>query len=104
MKQTYPGRYKQYVDAADHVLIFASELGVQGATADMLQIEKARIIRAMRKDVEIGWDGGVTLSNVRTIFQGGISVINVGSALVTATDPEAEYNALLAEAEKLGVM
>ena len=104
LKQTYPGKYKQYVDVVDHVLIFASELGVQGAEADMLQIEKARIIRAMRKDVEIGWDGGATLSNVRTIFQGGVSVINVGSAIMTATDPEVEYKALLAEAEKLGVM
>ncbi len=103
-KQTYPGAMKPYIDAVDHVMIFAGELGKQGSIADMLQTEKARIVRGMRADVEIGWDGGATMRNVRTIFQGGVVVINVGNALKAAADPVAEYNALLAEAEKPGVM
>lgn len=104
LKQTYPGSFKQYLEVVDHVLIFAGELGKQGGVADLLQVEKAKIIRSMRKDIELGWDGGATMGNVRTIFQGGIEVINVGGAIANASDPVAEYNALVAEAEKPGVM
>ena len=104
LKQTYPGNYKAYVDAADHALIFAGTLGEQGSTADLMQVEKARLIRTMRKDIEIGWDGGATLANIRTIFQGGVPVINVGGELANAIDPKDEYDKLVTEAEKLGVM
>ncbi len=104
LKQTYPGKYKTYIDMVDHALIFAGELGIQGSTPDLLQVEKARIIKTMRKDIELGWDGGAALANVRAIFQSGITVINVGNAIKTAQDPAAEYNALVVEAEKPGVM
>ena len=54
LKTTYPGRVKQYIEAADHVLIFAGDLGRQGGAADMMQMEKIKIIRGMKPEVEIG--------------------------------------------------
>ena len=39
LKQTYPGseKFKKYIEAADHALIFSGKLGLQGGEADLLQ-------------------------------------------------------------------
>ena len=47
----------------------------------MLQIEKAPIVRSIKQDVEIGWDGGANLDNIRAIAHADFDVINVGSAI-----------------------
>ncbi|MBR2997280.1 hypothetical protein IKF33_02525 [Candidatus Saccharibacteria bacterium] len=104
LKSTYPGRVKETINAADHVLIFAGDLGRQGGEADMLQIEKVPIIRSINKNVEIGWDGGVNLSNIRAIAHSDIDVINVGKAITQSTERPAIYKALVAEADKRGVV
>ena len=59
---TFPGYVKQYIDAADHVLIFAGQIGVQGSQADLMQMEKVALVRNMKPELEIGWDGGANLS------------------------------------------
>ncbi|MBR0461012.1 hypothetical protein IJI91_03470 [Candidatus Saccharibacteria bacterium] len=104
LKSTYPGRVKETINASDHVLIFAGDLGKQGGTADMLQIEKIPIVRSINKNVEIGWDGGVNLSNIRAIAHSDVDVINVGSAITNSTERPAIYKALIAEADKRGVV
>lgn len=103
LKTTYPGSVKPYIEAADHVLIFAGALGKQGGTADLLQIEKAKIIRNMKPDVEIGWDGGANMNNVRAIAHSDVDVINVGSAIASSQDPAAAYKQLQQEADQRGV-
>lgn len=104
MAPTYPGDVKAYVNAADHVLIFAGELGKQGGTADLLQIEKSKILQAIKpQGLEIGWDGGANLENIRMIAHANIGVINVGSAIAGAKDPAAAYKALFDEADHKGV-
>ena len=65
LPSTYPGNVKQYIDMADHVLIFAGQLGVQGNPADLMQMEKISLVRNMKPEVEIGWDGGANMTNVR---------------------------------------
>lgn len=104
VKTTYPGKVAQLISAADHVMIFAGDLGRQGATIDMMQIEKAGLIRAIKPEVEIGWDGGVNLSNVRAIAHGDVDVINVGGALAQAEDAAAMYQSLVVESERKGVL
>ena len=49
LPSTYPGNVKPYIDAADHVLIFAGQLGVQGSPADLLQTEKVIMRRIQPK-------------------------------------------------------
>lgn len=61
-------------------------------------------MRALKQDLEIGWDGGVNLSNVRALAHAGIDVINVGSAITQAADKEAMYQSLVVESEKKGVL
>lgn len=104
LKGTFPGRVKDLIANVDHVMIFAGDLGHQGGNIDMLQIEKVPLIRAIKTDVEIGWDGGANLSNVRALAHAGIDVINIGSALSRAADKAAMYQSLVAESEKKGVL
>lgn len=104
LKSTLPSRVQSLITQADHVLIFSGNLGEQGGTADMLQIEKIPLIRAIKSDVEIGWDGGANLSNVRALAHAGVNVINVGGAITNASDPAAMYQSLIAESEKKGVL
>ena len=104
LQSTYPGAVKQYIEAADAVLIFAGQLGMQGGVANMLQTEKIALVRNVKSDVEIGWDGGANLSNIRALAHVDLDVINVGSALSMAEDPAAVYAEMVAEIDKSGVV
>lgn len=104
LRNTYPKRVQERIAMADHVMIFAGQLGSQGGTIDLLQMEKVPLIRAIKTDLEIGWDGGVNLSNVRAVAHSGVDVINVGSAISQASDKAAMYQSLIAESEKKGVL
>ena len=104
MPSTFPGNVKQYIEAADHVLIFAGQLGVQGSPADLMQMEKIPLVRNMKPEVEIGWDGGANITNVRALAHADLDVINVGSAISQAADPAAAFQALVAEIDKNGVV
>ncbi|MBR5046364.1 hypothetical protein IKX73_01900 [Candidatus Saccharibacteria bacterium] len=101
---TFPGNVENYIKMVDHVLIFAGRLGMQGSPADMMQTEKIPLIRAMSPDVEIGWDGGANLTNIRALAHADLDVINVGSAISKAENPAAMYDALVAEIDKTGVV
>ena len=103
LQRTYPGSVAEYVKAADHVMIFAGALGKNGGAADMLQIEKVKIIRNLNPEVEIGWDGGVNIDNVRTLAHSDINILNVGSAIMKAPDPKAAWDELETEKKQAGV-
>lgn len=104
LPSTFPGKAKQYIDIADHVLIFAGQLGAQGGTANLMQMEKIPLVRNMKPEVEIGWDGGANLSNVRALAHADLDVINVGAAISQAPDPAAAFQELVAEIDKNGVV
>ena len=104
LPSTYPGAVKEYIDAVDHVLIFAGQLGAQGSQADLMQMEKIPLIRNMKPELEIGWDGGANLSNIRALAHADLDVINVGSAISTAPNPSEVYEQMVAEIDKNGVV
>lgn len=104
VSSTYPGNVKSYIDAADHVLIFAGQLGMQGAPADLMQMEKIALIRNMKPEVEIGWDGGANMTNIRALAHADLDVINVGSVLALADNPAETFQELVAEIDKNGVV
>lgn len=62
-RPTVPATVAPLIEAADHVLIFSGDLGHYGGTASLMQLEKIRLIKAIRPNIEIGWDGGVTIDN-----------------------------------------
>lgn len=104
LPQTFPGSVKPYIDMVEHVLIFAGKLGMQGSPADMMQTEKIPLIRNMKPEVEIGWDGGANMSNVRALAHADLDVINVGAAISQAENPAAAFQELVAEIDKNGVV
>lgn len=104
LPSTFPGSVQPYIEAADHVLIFAGQLGVQGSPADLMQMEKIPLVRNMKPELEIGWDGGANMTNVRAIAHADIDVINVGSAIAQAPDPAQAFQELVAEIDKNGVV
>ncbi|MDR0955604.1 MAG: hypothetical protein LBM73_00590 [Candidatus Nomurabacteria bacterium] len=83
--------------AADQVLIFGGKLGWQGGVADLTQLEKIPEIKQI-KNVQIGWDGGANLQNVKEIIKAGVEVVNVGSAIANAPDPEKVWREMTAAA------
>ncbi|MBQ3432780.1 hypothetical protein IJG22_00575 [Candidatus Saccharibacteria bacterium] len=104
LPSTFPGNVQHYIEAADHVLIFAGQLGVQGAPADLMQMEKIPLVRNMKPEIEIGWDGGANITNVRALAHADLDVINVGSAISQAPDPAQAFQELVAEIDKNGVV
>ena len=104
LPSTFPGNVQHYIQEADHVLIFAGQLGVQGSPADLMQMEKIPLVRNMKPEVEIGWDGGANMTNVRALAHADLDVINVGSAISQAPDPAQAFQELVAEIDKNGVV
>jgi len=104
LKTTVPSTVADIIRLADHVLIFSGELGKNGGTASLMQLEKVRMVKAINPVVEIGWDGGVNLENAYTLAQGNVNILNAGSAIASADDPAAAYAALTNEINKHGVI
>lgn len=104
LKTTVPASVADVIKAADHVLVFSGDLGHYGGTASLMQLEKVRLIKAINPDVEIGWDGGVSMDNAFTLAQGGVNVLNSGGAIANADDPEKAYYALVEETKKQGII
>ena len=97
LPSTFPGNVKPYIDVADHVLIFAGQLGVQGSPADLMQMEKIPLVRNMKPEIEIGWDGGANMTNIRALAHADLDVINVGSAISQSENPAQTFQELVAE-------
>ncbi len=103
-RSTVPLDNEAVIKAADHVMIFTGDLGKYGGVASMMQLEKVRLIRAINPQVEIGWDGGVTVENAFSLSQGGVDVLNAGSAIAKSADPKDAYDKLVKEINKHGVI
>lgn len=104
LKTTVPSTVQAAIKEADHVMIFSGELGKHGGTASLMQLEKIRLVKKIKPEVEIGWDGGVTLENAYTLTQGGVDVLNVGGAIANSPTPVDTYNELVKEINKHGVI
>lgn len=104
LRSTVPSTVAAAIEIADHVMIFSGDLGKHGGTASLMQLEKVRLIRNIRSDVEIGWDGGVNVENAFGLAQGGVDVLNVGGTLANADDPKSVYATLVSEINKHGII
>lgn len=103
-RPTVPTEIRPLIELADHVMIFSGDLGHHGGTASLMQLEKVRLIKAIRPSVEIGWDGGVNLENAFSLSQGGVDVLDVGGTIAKSADPADTYAKLVSEINKHGVI
>jgi len=104
LKTTVPASIKDILEVADHAMVFSGNLGQYGGTASLMQLEKVRLIKAINANIEIGWDGGVSLENAFALAQNGVDVLNVGKAIQQAADPASAYATLVNEINKHGVL
>jgi ribulose-phosphate 3-epimerase len=104
LRPTVPSTVQNYIEIADHVLVFSGELGHYGGTASLMQLEKVRLIRSIHPEVEVGWDGGANIENAFSLVQGGVDVVNVGAAINKSSDPAATYKQLVDEINKHSVI
>ncbi|HSH18408.1 MAG TPA: hypothetical protein VK978_03415 [Candidatus Saccharimonadales bacterium] len=79
----------------DHVMLFSGKLGHFGGTADLRLLDKARLLKKLKPQLEIGWDGGINKENARALADGGIEVLNVGGFIQRSPDPAAAYEELV---------
>lgn len=87
----------------DHVLIFSGNLGHQGGShVDFSLLEKIRTLKTHKRNLEIGWDGGVNDQNVAELVYGGVDVLNVGGYIQKADDPEKAFRTLERIADETG--
>lgn len=87
---------KNLIIHADHVLIFSGVLGSFGGKADASLLSKVAEIKAIRGDIEIGWDGGVNQDTVKQLAQGGVDILNVGGFIQRSDNPSVAYEELQA--------
>lgn len=104
LKPTVPETVHDYIENADHVLVFSGDLGHYGGSASLMQLEKVRLVRNIHPTVEVGWDGGANIGNVFSLSQGGIDVINCGSEIQSAPDAAVAYKQLVDEINKHSVI
>jgi len=104
LRPTVPSEFSNYIEIADHVLVFSGDLGHYGGTASLMQLEKVRLIRKIHPEVEVGWDGGANVENVFSLAQGTVDVINCGGAVNKAADPPAAYKQMVDEINKHSVI
>lgn len=86
LPETTPEMARQLINHCDHVLLFGGKLGSFGGQAQLNLVDKIPAVKEIN-NVEIGWDGGANLDNVRHLMEAGIDVINVGDAIQHASDP-----------------
>lgn len=91
---------EQIIHSFDHVLIFSGNLGHHGGTANLKLLAKVIEIRQYHPEVEIGWDGGIDLENVRRLGDAGINVLNVGGYIQNSVEPHLAYAKLKAELQR----
>jgi ribulose-phosphate 3-epimerase len=103
-RSTVPSSVAALIEQADHVMIFSGTLGHYGGNASLMQLEKVRLIKDIRPNVEIGWDGGVNVENAFSLAQGGVDVLNVGGAIAKSADWQEAYRAIVNESNKHGVI
>ena len=84
-----------FADHANHILVLANKAGRSGQRV-LLEptMAKVRILRRMYPDKEIGWDIGVSDSNIKNIFASGVNVANVSSYIFNSSDPEMSWDRL----------
>jgi ribulose-phosphate 3-epimerase len=94
LPQTAVESATELIKQSDHVLIFTGTLGHNGGQFQINQLGKVDAIRAVKAQVEISVDGGVSDRDAALISLKGVDVLYTGSFLQTAEDPEAALGSI----------
>jgi pentose-5-phosphate-3-epimerase len=76
------------------VMIFAGSLGYQGAEANLDLLALGPELKKAAPFIDLGWDGGVSDSNISKIKQAGFNNIVSGGFISSSSDSEQAYSKL----------
>lgn len=88
-----------YIDMVDMVLIMTVEPGFGGQSLIESCLDKIKVLREMKPDLDIEIDGGVKCDNIDKVIEAGANVIVAGSAVFGADDPARVVKTLMGEKE-----
>lgn len=86
-----------YIDMVDMVLIMTVEPGFGGQSLIESCLDKIKVLREMRPELDIEIDGGVKCENIDKVIEAGANVIVAGSAVFGAEDPAKVVKTLMGE-------
>jgi ribulose-phosphate 3-epimerase len=90
---------KELLPLIDHLLVFTGKLGHNGGEFRADCLEKIGQARIINPDLEIGVDGGLNQETARLAVEAGADLLDVGSFIHDADDPEIAYIAIDAIAQ-----
>lgn len=97
LQQTSVETIMPALELIDHLLVFSGNLGHQGGSkADLKLLDKVKVVKTARPNIEVGWDGGVDVHSIRQIVAAGVEVVNVGGYIQHADSPTKAYESLQA--------
>lgn len=90
---------KSLLPGIDHLVVFTGQLGHNGGEFRADCLEKIAQARAINPGLEIAVDGGLNQSTSRLAVEAGANLLDVGSFIHDAPDPEIAYIAVQAIAD-----
>ncbi|HVQ44497.1 MAG TPA: hypothetical protein VMT30_06030 [Candidatus Saccharimonadia bacterium] len=97
--ETMIEQVKDILPTIDHLVVFTGRLGHNGGEFRADCLEKIAQARAINPDLEIAVDGGLNQTTARLAVEAGANLLDVGSFIQDAADPEMAYIAVQAIAE-----
>jgi ribulose-phosphate 3-epimerase len=94
LQSTQPEQVAYLLPHLQHVLIFSGNLGHFGGKVDVGLLEKVQQLKKINSFIEIGWDGGISLENIKQLADGGVEVLNVGGAIQHSPNPQNTFEEL----------
>ena len=95
---------RDLLPSIDHLLVFTGKLGHNGGEFRADCLEKIAQARAINPDLEIAVDGGLNQETGRLAVEAGANLLDVGSFIHDAPDPEIAYIAVEAIASSEDVI
>jgi ribulose-phosphate 3-epimerase len=87
--------FKPILKSIDVVLFLSVNPGFYGSPFIPEVLDKIKSFKKLYPDKTVGIDGGIKLSNIKTVKDAGADYICIGSAILKANNPKEEYLNLL---------
>ncbi len=94
LPETSVDEVAELLGSVDHLLVFTGTLGHNGGQFKQNCLAKVAQAQAINPDLEIAVDGGIDDTTGEKAVAAGVDVLDCGSFIHNAADPEAAYHKL----------
>lgn len=88
---------EQYIANFSEVLIMTVHPGSVGQPLLAENLEKIATVKKLYPDITVSVDGGIKISNIKSVANSGADIAYIGSAITQAVNPRQAYRELLKE-------